>query len=284
MSPKAHAVRTGLRRGWTEFVLSVRSPQDQGFYVFSAAIVLLYLFFNRDSDVAGTSLSHAAVTLPSILGAMVTFSLIIGPAYQLAMDREDGTLLRARALPHGILGYVSGQVLTHSLALIPSFAVILLPSVVLFEGVMQGGPGGWLTMVWVIGLGLLAAMPIGIIIGSLAPGVQKVGTWGMLPVLVLFGISGIFSPLQSLWGWVQVVAQVFPMYWLGLGMRSAFLPDAAAAIEIGGSWRTLETVAVLGAWAVAGLLLAPVVLRRMARRQSGSQVEAARHEAVQWVR
>ncbi|HZA27155.1 MAG TPA: ABC transporter permease [Actinomycetota bacterium] len=284
MSPRLHAIRTGLSRGWNEFKLSLRSPQDQGFYIFAASIVLLYLFLNRDSEIEGTSLSHAAVVMPSILGALVTFGLVIGPAYALAMEREDGTLLRARAMPHGVLGYISGQVLNHSLGLIPSFAVILVPGAFLFEGLMHRGLAGWLTVAWVVALGLLATMPIGIIIGSLVPGVQKVGTWGMLPVLVLFGISGIFSPLQGLWGWVQVVAQIFPMYWLGLGMRSAFLPDAAAVIEIGGSWRTLETVAVLGAWAIVGLLVAPIVLRRMARRQSGSEVEAARHEAVQWVR
>jgi ABC-2 type transport system permease protein len=103
-------------------------------------------------------------------------------------------------------------------------------------------------------------------------------------VLVLVGISGIFYPVQALWGWVQVVAQVFPLYWLGLGMRSAFLPDSAAVIEIGGSWRTGETALVLGAWAVAGILVVPGVLRRMARRQSGSQVEAAKEQAIQWVR
>jgi ABC-2 type transport system permease protein len=149
---------------------------------------------------------------------------------------------------------------------------------------MQNGAQGWATVVWVTLLGLWATLPIGIIIGSLAPGVQKVGTWGMLPVLVLIGISGIFFPIQSLWGWVQVVAQIFPMYWVGLGMRSAFLPDAAAALEIGGSWRTLETVLVLSAWAIVGSLIAPIVVRRMARRQSGSQVEAAREQALQWVR
>ena len=106
----------------------------------------------------------------------------------------------------------------------------------------------------------------------------------MLPVLVLIGISGIFYPVQQLWGWVQVVAQLFPLYWIGLGMRSAFLPDSAAAVEIGGSWRTTETVLVLGAWTVVGLVVAPIVLRRMARRQSGSQVDAAREAAMQWVR
>jgi ABC-2 type transport system permease protein len=284
MSPRLHAVRTGLQRGWTEFVLSVKSPQDQGFYLFIALVTMLYLFVNRDSKVEGTDLFLPAVALPSILGAMVAFGLVIGPAYALALEREDGTLLRTRAAPYGLIGYVSGQVLNHSLGLIPSFAVLLIPSSFLFGEVMHQGAAGWTKVVWVVVLGLLATMPIGIVIGSLAPNVQKVGTWGMMPILVLLGISGIFFPIQDLWKWVQVIAQAFPMYWLGLGMRSAFLPDAAAAVEIGGSWRTLETVLVLGAWATFGLLTAPAVLRRMARRQSGSQVAAARDEAAQWVR
>jgi ABC-2 type transport system permease protein len=127
-------------------------------------------------------------------------------------------------------------------------------------------------------------MPIGMAIGALVPSTQKVGTWGMLPVMVLTGISGIFFPIQALWSWVQVVAQVFPMYWIGLGMRSAFLPDSAKALEVGGSWRPMQTALVLGAWAVVGALVVPGVLRRMSRRQSGSQVEAAREQAVQWVR
>jgi ABC-2 type transport system permease protein len=41
---------------------------------------------------------------------------------------------------------------------------------------------------------------------------------------------------------------------------------------------------VLGGWAVAGWLLTPPLLRRMARRQSGSQVVAAREAATQWIR
>ena len=111
--------------------------------------------------------------------------------------------------------------------------VILLPGLVLFDGVLARGLAGALTAAWVLVLGVLATLPIGMMIGALVPSTQKVGTWGMLPVLVLGGISGIFAPVQALWGWVQVVAQVFPMYWLGLGMRSAFLPDAAAAAWVG---------------------------------------------------
>jgi ABC-2 type transport system permease protein len=66
-------------------------------------------------------------------------------------------------------------------------------------------------------------------------------------------------------------------------MRSALLPTDAVGVELGESWRHLETAAVLGTWAVAGLILAPIVLRRMARRESGSSVAKRRDKALQRV-
>ena len=284
MNPKQHAIRTGAGRGWTEFKLSLRSPQDQSFYVFMSLAVLVYLWFNQDNPLEGTDLLYPSVAMPSILGALITFGLVIGPGYSLAMEREDGTLLRAKAVPNGVLGYVTGQVVYHSANVIPSLLVILVPGYFLFDDLVNRGTVGWVTMGWVVILGLLATLPIGIIIGSLVPGVQKMGTWGFLPIMALGAISGIFFPIQGLWGWVQGVAQAFPMYWLGHGMRYAFLPEAASVVEVGGQWRVAETVLVLSLWAVAGFVLAPVVLRRMARRQSGSDVETARSQAMQWIR
>jgi ABC-2 type transport system permease protein len=54
-------------------------------------------------------------------------------------------------------------------------------------------------------------------------------------------------------------------------------------VEIGESWRHLETAAVLGAWAVLGLVVAPIVLRRMAGRESGSRVAERRERTLQRV-
>ncbi|MGY1651543.1 ABC transporter permease [Geodermatophilus sp. SYSU D01119] len=284
MNPTRHAIGLGLRRGWTEFLQSVRSPQDQGFYLFTAVGTLLLLWFNRDNEIGDSGLFYPTYALPSILGALLAFGVVIGPAFALAMEREDGTLLRHKALPHGMQGYVTGQLTYHSLSLLPSLLTILVPSLLLFDGLMSGGAAGWLTVAWVVVLGLLATLPLGMVLGSVVPGTQKVGTWGMLPVLTLTAISGIFFPLQALWGWVQGLAQVFPVYWIGLGLRSAFLPDEAVTLEVGDSWRTGLTVLVLAAWAVAGALVTPRVLRRMARRQSGSTVEAAREASLQWVR
>ncbi|MBB2924717.1 ABC transporter permease [Cellulomonas cellasea] len=283
MNPTTYAIRVGIGRGLAEFRQSLRSSQDWMFYVVVGLGSLAYLWANRATPVEGTGLLMPTLILPSMLGGLVVFGGIVGPAFTLAIEREDGTLLRAKAVPHGITGYISGQVLFQSIGVLPMLVVLLVPSALLFDGLMHQGARGWLVVVGYLVLGLATCLPIGFIIGSLATTPNKVSTWGMLPVIGLAIVSGIFVPLSALPGWLQSVAQVFPMYWAGLGMRSAFLPDSAAALEIGGSWRTLETVVVLVLWAVVSMLLLPPLLRRMARRESGSSVEARRQERMQRV-
>ena len=284
MNRNLHAMRVGLHRGRTEMVLSLKSAQDQSFYLIMALVSLGYLYVRRNTVVEGTDLSFPTLAMPSLLGSLFVFGLIMGPAGQLAMDREDGTLLRAKAAPGGILGYVTSQIVLHSAALIPTLVVILVPGSLVFDGLMPSGASGWLHLAWVLALSLVATLPIGIVIGALVPSVQKTSTWGFMPVMVLAGISGVFYPIQAIWGWLQGVAQFFPMYWVGLGMRSAFLPDEAATLELGDSWRTPQTIGVLGAWAILGIVIAPIILRNMARRQSGSTVEKAREQSAQYVR
>jgi ABC-2 type transport system permease protein len=48
-----------------------------------------------------------------------------------------------------------------------------------------------------------------------------------------------------------------------------------------GPWCAPQTAAVLGASALAGLVIAPLVLKRLARRESGSRVAQQRGRALQ---
>lgn len=121
----------------------------------------------------------------------------------------------------------------------------------------------------------------GILFGSMFRNPRAIAVVGGLLTVGLAMVSGLFFSTDLLWSWIQVVVQAFPIYWLGLGLRSALLPAEAVAAEIGGSWRTVEAIGVLGLWAALGLLLGPVLLRRMARRESGSAVEARRQRALQ---
>jgi ABC-2 type transport system permease protein len=283
MSPTVHAARLGLARGWTEFRHYLTSPQDLGWNLFVVTVFVVVLLFQRNARVDGSDLPLAMLTLPSILGMWVAISGLQGAGGALAVEREDGTLLRAKAVPQGMVGYLVGRIVSISLAALFTLAVIFAAGLLLLPDLAAALRSGWPTLVWVLGLGMLATMPWGAIIGSLVKSPNAAFGLAMLPSMVLTAISGIFYPITALPGWVQGIAQVFPVYWLGLGIRSALLPDAAAALELTGSWRQPETVLVLGAWAVAGLLLAPGVLRRMARRESGSSMEARRLQHLQRV-
>ncbi|MER2092529.1 MAG: ABC transporter permease [Saccharopolyspora rectivirgula] len=276
----ANAMRAGLRRGWIEFCHTWSNQQDLLSYLLPTAVLLSVLFFQRDSEINGIPLGTTSV--PGVLGMTVAFGGLISMGQLMVAEREDGTLLRAKAVPHGMVGYLVGKIVTVSDMTLASMAILLIPSLVMFDG-FDLGAGSWPVLLGITLLGLAATVPIGAVFGSLFDTPSSMGLI-MIPMTGLIVISGIFFPITVLPEWLQGVAQVFPVYWLGLGMRSALLPDAMAAAEIGGSWRHLETVGVLGLWAVVGFVVAPVVLRRMARRESGASVAARREKAMQRVR
>ncbi|NEE02972.1 ABC transporter permease [Phytoactinopolyspora halotolerans] len=281
MNPTIYACRLGLSRGWIETKNNTRTVDEWGWYVAVALVFAVVLFFQRDSTVEGTTQSLASVVLPSILGMMVAWSGILGPSGMLTVEREDGTLLRAKATPHGMVGYVVAKLVVIALATAVMLAIILAAGLIFVTELLDTPVTGWLGLLGFAALGLLATLPWGALIGSQVSNPQASFGLSMLPIATLSAISGIFYPITALAEWLQVVAQVFPMYWLGHGIRWALLPDDAAGAEIGEAWRLWEAVGVLSAWAVVGLLLAPPVLRRMARRESGSALEERRQQAMQ---
>lgn len=277
-----YGARLGVDRGLREFRHSLRSP-DQWFNFFTSLAFLTVLWFQRDSQVEGTGLTLAALTLPSIIGMSVVFSGIVGPAGQLSVNREDGTLLRAKAVPNGMVGYLVGRVVQTSLDTVFGLACFIVPAAFLIDVFAGVGFGDVVAVVAVLVLGLLATLPWGSVAGSITKSPGSAMGISMLPMMGITAISGIFYPITAIPGWLQGVAQVFPVYWMGHGTRWALLPDGAAAAELGGTWRLPLMVAVLATWAVVGFLVAPTILRRMARRESGSDMERRRQAALQRV-
>jgi ABC-2 type transport system permease protein len=267
-------------RGRIELRQMLTSGQDLSGNLIMTAILLTVMVFLRSSKVPGTSFSLGATTLPGVLGMGIGFGGLVVLAQLLTIEREDGTLLRAKAVPNGMTGYLIGKIVTVSGITLVNVAIQLTAGLFLLGGLAADSLGSWLTLAWVVLLGLVATLPVGAVLGSLFPSPRSMQL--VMPLVMgLVAISGIFYPITHLPHWLQWIGQAFPVYWLGLGVRSALLPHHLAAVEIGHSWRHLETLGVLGAWAAAGLITAPVVLRRMARRESGSSVAARRDKAMQ---
>jgi ABC-2 type transport system permease protein len=281
MKPKSTVIRLGLARGWIEFKLKTLSGSGLLGALLGPAVCLVVLWVLRKEPIEVNGVSFVLFVLPSFLGFQLAQEGLSGVANKLAQDREDGTLLRAKALPQGMLAYLLARVVVTVLSALLSLALLLIPGFFIVPGLANIQGAGFVTLAWVLALGLLATAPIGAVIGALVKSPSAAVSLSVLPLLALAGISGIFFPITALPGWLQWLGQLFPLYWLGLGLRSAFLPAAAAALELGGSWRPLETALVLAAWAAVGLLLAPGILRRMARRTSGSEMEAGRRRYTQ---
>lgn len=283
MNPIVTAFRAGLDRGWHELRQTFTNGQDLWTYLFAPLALTVVMLFMRGHTVPGTGFSLGARTLPSAIGMGVVFGGLVTLATALIVEREDGTLLRAKAVPNGMLGYLVGKIVLVSCMTLIGVALQLIPGVVLLHGLTLSGITPWLTLLAVVVIGLFATLPLGAIVGSLFSSPRNMGMV-MLPLIAVIGISGIFYPINNFPAILRDLAQVFPIYWLGLGMRSALLPDNLSAVEIGHSWRHLETFGVLITWAVIGLVVAPIVLRRMARRESGSSVSARREAALQRIR
>lgn len=280
MTPKTAAVRAGAARGLIELRQLHTNGQDLFMQYFWPVLMLVALFFMRNGHFEATGIGLGSLALPSILGLLVASTGLMGISQWLTMDREDGTLLRAKVTPNGMVGYLIGKLISTSGTVLVQVLVMLAAGALVVGGIRLDSLGGWFTLLWVLVLGLLATLPIGAIIGSAFENPRGVG-FASFPIMGLVAVSGIFYPITSMPGWVQGLAQVFPIYWMGLGMRSALLPDEAAVVELGHSWRHWETFGVFVAWAAIGLAIAPIMLRRMARRESGSSVATRREKAMQ---
>jgi ABC-2 type transport system permease protein len=278
LDTRSAAIRAGLARGWIE----TRQNLTETAYVVGhlipplayVAVLLFIRSITRGKTVPGTDFAIVTMVLPSLLGMTIVYGGLSGPAPIITADREDGTLLRAKATPNGMLGYLVGKIVMFAATTLLSIVAIVVPGMLIVDNLILDARA-WLLLALLFVVGMVSTVPIGVALGSL----MKSSVQAMLVPLacsLVMCVSGIFYPITILPTWLQWAAQAFPIYWLGLGARSAMLPATMVAAEIGQSWRTLEMFAVLGVWAAIGFLVAPILLRRMARRQSGSAVAKVR--------
>lgn len=278
-SPALNAYRAGLRRGIISMRIMLNNTSDILSMVVPIVILIVVLLFMQRGTFQGAEIALGAMSLPGIIAMSILFSAGMGITGVLAMDRTNGTLLRSKSVPGGTTGYLVGEITANAILSAAQAVLILGVGLLLFDGLEFAGADRWLLFAAVILLGLVAMLAIGAVVGALVNSPKNMGLV-MLPMMGLIGISGIFYPLVALPVWLQWIAQVFPLYWFGLGMRASLLPESMAAVEVAGAWRLEWVFIVLTAWAVVSLAVAPKLLSRMARRESGSSL-AQRRRSIQ---
>jgi ABC-2 type transport system permease protein len=177
------------------------------------------------------------------------------------MEREDGTLKRLQGTPMPKSAFFIGKIGMVFVAYVAQVTILILVGVLFFGIELPTTSVAIFTFIWVSVLGLIAWTLLGIAY-SVVPKQGRGAAALVSPVvLVLQFTSGVFFVFSDLPEWMQTFASLFPLKWLTQAMRSVFLPESAAAMEVAGSWELGMTAIVLVIWIVLGAILATVFFR-----------------------
>jgi ABC-2 type transport system permease protein len=253
-APPATA-RVSLARVALELRLFFRERQ-QVVFSFAYPVVMMVIF----GSVLGEDMRPGGIPFPQYFLAGIAATGIMLSSFQsiatsIASERENGQLERLQLLglpPVAYFAGKAGQVLVTTAAQL----TLLLPVARYgFDVPLPPDLGHWLAFGWVAVLGAAAGTVLGIAASALPGSATSVATGVSAFAIALQFFSGVFFAPDETPGWMKQTAALLPLKWLCQGMRSAFLPDEAAAFEPAGGWEHGRTALVLAAWAIIGVMV-----------------------------
>ncbi len=145
VNPAMTALRAGFRRGLIEWRQPFTGAALIG-QLFWPAVTLVAIFFLRDRNIGATRFALGAFILPSVLGMFTALGMLLVIQY-LAAEREDRTLLRARAIPNGGNAAIfTGKLVTMSGTVTAYLAILLTGGLFVVDGLETGSIGSWLAL------------------------------------------------------------------------------------------------------------------------------------------
>jgi len=257
-----NALRIGLGRVGIELKQFFRDKESAVFN-FLLPMILLVIFGSvfGGQDLGNSRITFAQYFVAGMIASGILYTSFQNLAISIPMEREDGTLKRLQGTPMPRSSFFIGKMGMVFVAYTAQ-VIILIAVGVLFYGIeLPTTALAIFTFIWVSVLGLIAWTLLGIAY-SVVPKQGKGAAALVTPVvLVLQFTSGVFFVFSDLPQWMQTFASLFPLKWLTQAMRSVFLPDSAAAMEVAGSWELGMTALVLVIWIVIGAVLATVFFR-----------------------
>jgi ABC-2 type transport system permease protein len=214
MSPLSLAARdssTMLRRN----LLHARRYPSLTLNLLLTPIMLLFLFVYIFGDTMSKGIGGApdrsvyiAYIVPGLL-LMTIGSTVVGTAVSVSNDMTEGIIARFRTMaihrPSVLVGHVVGSVLQSIMS------VVLVGGVAVAIGFRTTDAGvlKWLAAFGLLVLFALALTWIGVGMGLVSPSAEAASNNAM-PLILLPLLSSAFTPIHSMPGWIQPVAQYQP--------------------------------------------------------------------------
>jgi ABC-2 type transport system permease protein len=256
------ALKMGMGRVGIELKQFFRD-RESAVFNFLLPMILLVIFGSVFSgqDLGGSGITFSQYFVAGMIASGILYTSFQNLAIAIPMEREDGTLKRLQGTPLPPAAFFIGKIGMVFVAYIAQVTILIAVGVLFFGIDIPTTPLAIFTFIWVSVLGLIAFTLLGIAY-SVVPKQGRGAAALVTPVvLVLQFTSGVFFVFSDLPQWMQSFASLFPLKWLTQAMRSVFLPDSAAAMEVSGSWELGMTAIVLVIWIILGALLATFFFR-----------------------
>jgi len=256
------ALKMGMGRVGIELKQFFRD-RESAVFNFLLPMILLVIFGSVFSgqDLGGSGITFSQYFVAGMIASGILYTSFQNLAIAIPMEREDGTLKRLQGTPLPPAAFFIGKIGMVFMAYIAQVTILIAVGVLFFGIDIPTSPLAIFTFIWVSVLGLIAFTLLGIAY-SVVPKQGRGAAALVTPVvLVLQFTSGVFFVFSDLPQWMQSFASLFPLKWLTQAMRSVFLPDSAAAMEVSGSWELGMTAIVLVIWIILGALLATFFFR-----------------------
>jgi ABC-2 type transport system permease protein len=189
------------------------------------------------------SLTSAAYFVPSIL-AMALMQLGVFAAIPLVAQREKQILKRLGATPLARSTLVGSNVFMRLLiALVQTVIIVGIGALLFGVSVLQP-----LAVAVLVVLGAVTFVSIGYVIASYARTEDTANTLASVVQFPLMFLSGIFFPIAFMPQWLQPVAALLPLTYLGDALRQTMVGGAAYA-------PLYVDVLVLAGWLIVSFLI-----------------------------
>lgn len=243
-------------RNWLSLIFNMALP------------VLMMLVFGAvfNQKIPGTDVDYRLLFISGMIGVGVMSTTFQSLALSVTSDRDEGIIRRLAASPMPRIAYFVGITVKALITTVFEVIILMLLGMVLYGLPMPSDAVRWLTLVWVVLLGVSSCSLLGIAYTALIPNSRAAPGATTPPFMILQFVSGVFFPLAMIPAVLAYVGYAFPLLWMAKGLRFVFLPDFLASSEPSGSWDLGLVAIVLIAWTVVAGVLAVFAFRWRGQR------------------
>lgn len=246
-----NTLRLALRQVWYVNKAFVRNPAAF-FFTLVFPLIFLAIFtlvFGNGTVRIGPDKTVRVATfyVPAIAAFSVVNACFTNLGMTISGARDLGVLKRIHGSPLPVMSYMLARVI-HAVLLAVLLVVICVGFGALFYGAALPTatlPAFALTLV----VGAAAFSALGIAITVVIPNADAAPAVVNAVVLPLLFISNVFIPLENPTGWIDVVGKIFPVRHFADALVSSYF-------QLSGSALHTNDLLVIGAWGVAGLVVA----------------------------